>query len=98
MVDENTGYCARKDKEFTLQYPSGMVGFRAWDRADHIELGSKLDECHELGKLPRDDKTLANMHICIVGATCPSAINGWFSTPPEDFSKIKSKLEWCTRR
>jgi hypothetical protein len=68
----------------------------AWDELDMEFLASRLAQCEEDGKLPRSDRTLAEMDICQIGKDC-ERIEGFYATNPSGYAKIKNKLEWCIR-
>jgi hypothetical protein len=96
FVESPVSQCARKDKQFSKQYPEEMLGFFAWSELDMQLLGSRLEQCEKAGKLPWNDNTLAEMKICEIGKNCGDII-GYFATDPDGMQKIKSKLEWCKR-
>lgn len=96
MIEEPVAHCARKDDKYQLPYPSGLVKWYAWDQLDMEHLASRLAQCEEDGKLPRSDKTLEEMDICIIGSDC-GFIEGFYATDPSGYQKIKDKLDWCKR-
>jgi hypothetical protein len=65
-------------------------------------LAEKLEQCEIDGRLPSNDRTFEDMHVCqMKNLMCDNIVyrdlKGYYGVSNRDIGKIKSKLEFCRR-